>query len=386
MSSDEFPKSGSDCSMHKLLSGHPLKDVAQLLGEHLRVGCDYVAITEFLAVTAAQVGQPFFQEVISDFVGADLLAAKRILELAPHNVAYPRTTKEVDDLGDNKFSEVCFVLIAQNDKNLFTRVCVQALQDKGGPSVLTIFDHRASTYPVGPCLSLFGNESPRELVGIGHHTGMPETDSQLNAREKLRALLTSVKNVGHLTCFFEKSIKAPIAPDLMILFHRFLRAIASIRIAWTTSANQPQELDCITHADYDLARKLLQALPLCCDDSYLSSHALETANIVYGSLIDGTLKRGPVTDVIDFGCQAFTRNAVQAISGLSYNTIKSHFQQLEDVGILESTRGPQMRGQGRSIFFRFAKERAPPFIVDNPYRFLPTAAEIAADCRSGAQS
>jgi hypothetical protein len=91
-------------------------------------------------------------------------------------------------------------------------------------------------------------------------------------------------------------------------------------------------------------------------------------------------------DYSQLGNKLFTRQKAVECVGLCYNAVKSHLRELEEEGILTSTRATAERGRGRDIFFSFTKGRAPPFRVRSPFDELPELDGIAPDCTVPVQS
>jgi len=168
----------------------------------------------------------------------------------------------------------------------------------------------------------------------------------------------------------------------MVIFNRVLRVFAALRIGWIDRDDEQvsSEKSQILIDDYRLSREFLTSLPLAPVDSSASAYAIETAEALYDATEGAPGYQQTVPGCSDLGQKVFTRRRAQEITGLSYNSVKSHLSELEDAGILESTVIPGKRERGKQIYFRFLEGRAPPFGLSSPYQDLPSPERIAADC------
>jgi DNA-binding transcriptional ArsR family regulator len=165
----------------------------------------------------------------------------------------------------------------------------------------------------------------------------------------------------------------------MVVVNRLLRVVAALRVACLYHGKSCAEIGefAIPLADYGLTRSFLMGLAITPTHSSLSPYAVDTAEILYKAIVLNANYQLTVPSHSELGKKLFTRRDAEQITGLSYNTVKSHMSELEDEGILESTRVESKREKGKQIFFRFNGH--PPFGVAALYKRLPSQDTIAAD-------
>lgn len=373
-------------SLAKLLEGSPLLGVANTLGEHLGIGCDFLSLLLFLSNAAGRMSIPVNLSIYSDSPGSDQMIADRIHGIVPEELRQVDTVGEFRALKDLNFRGPRVVLIRNDWRTLFEYACRLSCQDvsKGfaPPSLWHITDLNRIRPLVGMTLGIFASQGPRLLTGFGHSfCGLVDAPSD-KARQNLERLLSRLKPPRELACPFQDHIRAEVRPEDMVIFNRVLRVFAALRIGWIHRADEqaPSGQFEILIDDYRLCRDFLTSLPLTPVDSTTSAYAIETANAVYEATEANADYQEVVPDHSPLGRKVFTRRYAQKITGLSYNSVKSHLDELEDAGILESTVIPARRERGKQIYFRFLEGRAPPFGLSSPYQALPQPERIAADC------
>lgn len=380
-------------TLSEVLQDHELAGIADVLGTFLKVGCDQISLSVFLVLSSSLVGLPVFLQIISQWPGMDVIIVDRILSLAADVVKQPKTVKELHDLKNSHFN-TCKLIWPRHDWRRLLRHTIElALADINShdslPAVLSVSDTVPISGQLGPLITLLTPKMHRCVKGSGHLYSTPDTSVHLVAEKRLRELLKLVELVASPICPFEEHIKSFfLSPEDMLFFNRILRTVTALRGAWIavlTDSQSNLKVTC-TLSDYRVARDFLSILPIAGDDGTLSSGAIEIATRLFLALRSQELKGTSLADQSEFGCEAFDRTSAQRLTGLSYNTVKKYFTELEDEGIFESTRAPTIRGPGLQIFYRFARNRSPPFIRRNRFLQLPSDAQIAAFCKPSAQT
>lgn len=373
-------------SLAKLLEGTPLLEVANTLGEYLGIGCDFLSFLLFLSNAAGRMSIPVNLSIYSDSPGSDQMIADRIANIVPDGLKQVDTIGEFRILKDLEFKGPRVVLIRNDCEALFQYACRASCQDvsKGGaaPSLWLLTDRNSKRPLVGVTLGVLASQGPRMLTGFGHSFCGPADAPPDEARENLEELLSRLMPPKNLTCAFQDRIRAEVRPEEMVIFNRVLRVFTALRIGWIHRKNEqaPSGKFQILIDDYRLSRDFLTSLPLAPLDSSASAYAIETAEVLYQATEANAGYQKEAPDHSPLGRKLFTRRDAQKITGLSYNSVKTHLSELEDAGILESTVIPVERERGKQIHFRFLEGRAPPFGLSSPYQDLPPAERIAADC------
>lgn len=378
------------------LDRHPLASVRDLLGEYLGIGADSLSLLMFLSRAAGRLGVPFNLAIYSDDAGAEHLIADRIINLAPEGVRRSETIRQFRELAETGFEDTDLILVRSLHEGLFRFACESACRDLSAtapPSVWLITDERTAVNTVGPTIPLLARQTDRSLAGFGHCFSTTDGPAVDSARESLRQLVLSLKNRRPYRCPFQQHLRASLKPFQMLVTNRLLSVIAALRIELhhLESRYLPDSQMVVTVDDYRVTRELLLHLPIPGEHSNLSPYAAETGAKLFDAVSDPSYQL-TIPDNSRFGSKGFTRRFAEEATGLSYNTIKDHLGRLESEGIIESlmVSGHQkhsiLRGRGRQIYFRFVKNRSPPFGINTPFGELPTPETIAAVCTSGLQS
>jgi hypothetical protein len=153
----------------------------------------------------------------------------------------------------------------------------------------------------------------------------------------------------------------------MLVLERLLHVFAALRI----SIPKPPVPDkAILPMDYRAVKAMLTHLPLTPVDRKLSAGALVTAATVFRAVKDGAYQLS-LPDRSGEGNKWFTREDGRAWTDLGYNTVKAHLGELENAGVLLTTRAEGHRGRGKQIHFRFDPNVEPPFQSRNLFDALP---------------
>lgn len=379
-------------NLRAILESHSLGDLAVLQGKFLKTGCDQVSLMIFLMIASSKIGLPISLELVSEWPGIDAALADRLLSLTNGSTKTIKTMKDLYDTAKKSFENYTLLWIRHDEKRLFRQTLELANGDVNShshlPGVFTVTDKQSPYSPIGPLITLQTLRDGRQLRGCGYLYSSEDDQQHKAARQQLESLLHLVSEVDWPRCPFEPYIAGALTPEQSITFNRLLRTIAVLRALMDTrlgSPTSPEDSSCSIH-DYGVAKDLLCLLPIAGPDGGLSAHAAQTATDLFHAIKKGTLKVTSLADQSEFGSDLFDRTSAMQTTGLAYNTIKKRFSELENDGVLESTQGPQTRGRGRKIYFRFAPGRSPPFIRRNPYLALPGVEQIASACRSQAQT
>ncbi len=386
----------SSAGLLEILNNHPLTDVANLLGENLGVGADVVSLLMLLSRAAGRLGIPFNLAIYSDDAGAECLIADRIINVVPEGVERVQTIRHIRDLSEAEFNDTELLCVRSLHDGLFRFACESACLDlstANPPAVWLITDERPVIGLIGPTIQLMARQADRALSGFGHHFSMNNKAANQSARHVLRQLVLSLNNRRHYECPFVRELRASLKPFQMLIVNRLLATIAALRIELQHhKAEFVSTSEMVVHLDdYTVTRDLLLNLPIPGKHSNLSPYAAETGAIVFDGVGDAAYQL-TIPDNSGFGSKAFTRRFAKETTGFSYNTIKDHLDRLEAEGIVESltVTGRQkhalIRGQGRQIYYRFVKNRSPPFGVNSPFADLPESSDIAANCSAALQS
>jgi hypothetical protein len=373
-------------TLAEALGGSRVLEIAESLGGYLGTGCDVLSMALLLSRAAGRMGLPFNLAIYSDNPGADCLIADRIANVLPEGLQRADTIKQFRALADSGFADSEVVLIRSLHDNLFRYACEASCRDTStgnwAPSLWLIADARSDRPALGPTLPILAAQIERSLRGFGHHYVGPGDEPNTPHRDFLRRLLLELRPRRALPCPFQEQIRADIRPDEMLVFNRVLRVFAALRVEALYSESQhvrSRDLSILIE-DYKAAKSFLATLAVSPIHSTLSPYSVETGELLYDAIVANEGYQQTVPSLSHLGRKLFTRRDALQITGLSYNTVKSHLTELEGEGILESTVVPAKRERGRQIYFRFRPSSSPPFGTENPYGRLPEPDEIEGDC------
>jgi len=226
-------------SLAKLLEGTPLLGLANTLGEHLGVGCDFLSMLLFLSTAAGRMSIPVNLSIYSDSPGSDQMIADRIANIVPDGLKQVDTIGEFRILKDLEFKGPRVVLIRNDCDALFQYACRASCRDvsKGGaaPSLWLLTDRNSKRPLVGVTLGVLASQGPRMLTGFGHSFCGPVDGPSDKAWQNLEKLLSRLQPPQHLICAFQDRIRAEVRPEEMVVFNRVLRVFAALRISPKTS-------------------------------------------------------------------------------------------------------------------------------------------------------
>jgi hypothetical protein len=369
--------------LSQILEGSPLLEVAAALGDYLGVGCDFLSFAMLQSYAAGRMGMPINLAIHSESPGSDSMIADRISNLLPKRVHRLDTVKQFRSLADAGFADVDVVVLRNLHGALFRYACEVTCRDVAAedriPSLWLITDSKIDKPVLGPTIRILASQTSRMLRGFGHHFSEAMGELQRESRDYLARLLKALAPPPVFRCNFQAAIRADLRPEEMVVVNRLLRVVAALRVASLydgKSCATVREFD-IPLEDYGLTRSFLMGLAITPTHSNLSPYAVDTAEILYEAIVLNPNYQLTVPDHSRLGQKLFTRRDAEQIAGLSYNTVKSHMSELENEGILESTRVESQREKGRQIFFRFNGH--PPFGVAAHYERLPSQDRIAAD-------
>lgn len=373
-------------TLAETLDGSRLLEIAESLGAYLGTGCDALSMALFLSRAGGRMGLPFNLAIYTDNPGADCLIADRIANILPEGHQRADTIKQFRALVDSGFADSEVVLIRSLHDSLFRYASEASCRDTStgnwAPSLWLIADAQSDRPILGPTLPILAAQIERSLRGFGHHYVGPREEPRTSQRDFLRRLLLELRPQRALHCPFQKQIRADIRPDEMLVFNRLLRVLSALRVEALYSENQhvrPEDLGVLIE-DYRVAKGFLARLAVSPIHSRLSPYSVGTGELLYDAVVANDDYQQTVPSLSHLGQKLFTRNDAQQITGLSYNTVKSHLAELEDEGIIESTVVSARRERGRQIYFRFHRCNSLPFETENPFSRLPDKIEIEGDC------
>ena len=382
------PTTDAPDDLFRIIGGHPLSEVATLLGEHLGIGVDRISLMMILSAAAGRLGIPVNLVIISDDPGAELMISEKVTNIVPETVKRIDNIKQFRNLVDGAFDRTEVVLLRSLHEPLFRYACEAASKDTATvspPSVWLISDRQPDSPRLGPTLFLMARQTDRSLVGFGHQFSRL-LGTQINpAYSDLASILDQLNHRRQYDCPFRHQLLAEIKPSDSLIMHRLLVTIAALRLQLSViKCDSQHESDSfITIEDYRVTRDLLNALPIPGELSTLSPYAAETGRVLFEAFQGNSSYQFTLPDNNDFGRKVFTRPSAVAITGLSYNTVKDHLKQLVAEGIVEERTVSELRThsrvrrQGLHVYYRFANSRTPPFCSRNPFSRLPQAKEIA---------
>ena len=347
---------------------HPLYATASELEPYLGVTCDLVHLAILMSVAGGCMVMPLPVDIYSNSLTADLMVAHRILDLLPGRVRRVDTYKQFRELERRQFAGLATILIRGTHRTLF-RDTTEYTAGLGFdvyrlPSVIRITDQPPPTGPVPHTLCIMAAQAERDLEDFPYAYASFKTGP---GRARLTELLLKLPVEPAYPCAFRDRFKGSTDSGSMLVFERILILVTAIRV------HHPDSLDTqpsIGLSDYRCARSLLMNMPLSPVGTSVSPKALESADVIYGALKDKNYQRS-VPDRSTEGNKWFRRFEAMSWTGLSYTAVKSHLAELEDEGLLRSTRAETDRRQGREIHYRFNDSRAPPFSWRNPFSSLP---------------
>lgn len=265
----------------EFLKGHPLAEVAELLGDYMGIGIDSISLMMLISRAAGRIGTPINLAIYSDDPGAENLIADRIINILPESVKRPESIKRIRELADQGFEDTELVLIRSLHNSLFRFATETACRDtlrSSPPSVWLISDEQAATPRLGPTLALMARQTDRELAGFGHQFSRGAESEESVSLQTLRQLVLQLGHRARYKCPFQEKIRAGFKPSESLIFNRTLATIAALRMEMSNLHGkfQPKSESVVTIDDYRVARSLVNALPIPGELSQLSPYAAET--------------------------------------------------------------------------------------------------------------
>ena len=312
---------------------------------------------------------PINLEIVSEHWTADLHIANRILDLLPGSVQRVDTDGQFRELEKANFKNVAAILVRDNHPHAFrnfaerTARCVSG--DGGLPSLWRISDH-TSAIPGDPAtLRLMTPYANRKLADFGAAFA-----TAAKPESTLGAVLGALPTSPRFSCDFRAKYTGKIAPLPMLVLERLLHVFAVLRIS---RAKPPVSDMVIRPMDYRAVKAMVTNLPLTPVDRKLSADAPVTAESVFAATGNAAHQLA-LPDQSDDGNKWFTRDHVRQWTGLAYNTAKVRLEELENVGVLQSTLAQGDRKRGKQIHYRFNPNVQPPFQSQNPFDAIPDLA------------
>lgn len=356
--------------------GHPIYKTASALEEYIGVKCDLIHLAIFLSFAAGNMVSPLPLDIYSNSLIADLMVARRILDLLEGKYRRVDTHKQFREIERKGYAALAALLIRGNHRT-FLRDATEYTAGLGIdvfrlPSVIRITDQPPSVNPAPHTLRIMAAQADRDLDDFAHAYA---TYQERPKGGDLHQLLLKLPVHPTYPCAFRDRFKGKTDSSSMLVFERLLLVVSAIRI------NHPESLDTrpgIYISDYRCARALLTKLPLCPIGTAISPRALASAGVIYEELEDGRHQLS-LPDHSAEGSKWFRRAEAMRWTGLGYTAVKAHLAELEGEGLLRSSITTTDRKHGREIHYRFLDSRAPPFTWRNPFDALPTHDELTAD-------
>lgn len=361
------PRTGHGQVLPAEIGAHALGKVVDELDRYLGVRTDSVTLLVFLGGVTGKMASPINLPIISGEPGADLLSTNRLLDLFGGAAKRTNSLRHLPILERKKFRNIAVILLRGSRRTLFrdaTELLTRVIgDDEGLPSLLKISENTPDVAGVGATLRFITAQAPRDFRGFGDSFATRRDPKQ---HEKLLNLIGHLPRQPWYGCDFHNEMRAALRPEEKLISERLLGTLAAIRMSCTNDHTAAF----ITREDYRRHRQLLVKLPVAPTDSKLSPGAIETAEIIYEKVhMPGYLLNLPGRSLD--GNQWFTTTQAAAWSRKCYNTVKNHLKEMEDDGLITPTVAQDNRHQGKQIHFRFAQNRAPPFVYKNPFLELP---------------
>lgn len=370
----------------KAITGSHLQTLATKLGDYLGVGCDAVAFMLLLSRAGARMGLPIHMVVATDCAGALRLLADRIAALADEPIARAHNVAEFRKHFRAGFPSTELIILHSHNRPLLGHALEESCRAVSVPTLWWIGSGTSLPTLAGPILRMTTSADQHALVGFGHHYCTPPTTSnnldRVDAAGTLEFVLDALPVEMTFLVPFQRTIRAALAADEMLVLNRLMRVIAALRLDF----GEEQHRQCqVQPNDYALARALLAALPITPAQRSLPPEVIRSAMLIWEQVHASGYQRS-VADHSPLGFQTFSREQARIWTGLSYNGIKRHLGVLEDEGVIRSAVPDSQRSRGKKIDFAFCLGSLPPFHCPNPFNALPEAAEITAACNTQAQT
>lgn len=371
------------------IDGSHLHRVASWIADYLGTGCDFVSLMLFLSRAAGRLGIPLNVVVTTDEPTAVRMIVDSLLHCSPANAATADRLLEFRCLLEQGCNCAEVVLVRSLHRQLLSFALEAVSQDPRStrriPSLWWIDDKPPPCTVTGATIQIIATSSDLCLSGFGHYFSRKEfaviSADRVDPKANLEHLLSHLSGGSRFDVPFQHSLRAQLRPEEMLVVNRLMLTIAALRL----SSSQSSNLITVDLEDFALARGLLQRLPVAAAHDRLPAYALQTATAIWERVYSENYQL-TVPDHSELGNKVFTRQRVIEWTELSYNAVKDHLRSLEDAGIIEATCRLADRRQGNQVYYTFTNGTVVPFLPRNPYLNLPTADQIAVDCRSQAQS
>ncbi|MGC4004058.1 MAG: hypothetical protein QM811_13435 [Pirellulales bacterium] len=376
-------------ALSSVMSQHPIRSIADDLKTVLGTEIDPIRLCIYLSLVGGAIGQPFNLAICSDSAWTDQFLAQRLFDsvATEQTSSVSRQTQLLQKLAAEEISPL--LEIKGPNSQLFELAIQHACQDSQDgiitPSILRIASNYDFGMLCGPTLA---------LRSITHHiTG---TKIRLVPFIKLRSEPNWNSACARLFDHVNGKIKNPEISDALsnaivetlplekaILVSRMTVVVAAL-------SGSPRDNNCCVKLDdYEFVRQLLQKLPHITSHQKLSARALNFARGMW-QIVSRADFQNSIPDYSDFGTKAFDRTlAVKRLNGPGYSSVRKYIDELQEAGVLESTRDRSERKRGASIFYKFRASQREfngafedlSCLNRNPFHCLPSATEIARFAR-----
>ena len=364
------------------LRSHPVSAIIEPLSRYTGIGRSLITLTEYLSLSAGKMVMPVNIDLVTDQEGLDLQVVDRLLRIDRSCVARIDTHRQFYALEKDGFENLAVILIRRFHSHLYRNVvgCMARSPDPEEflPSVWRIVSQDTDPFLMAPTLRLFTKQVPRKLQDFAHAYAVAAGPTQ--DCEYLSGLLNTLARTCY-PCYFRQHYSmesnattgedAPtIGPLPLLVLERMLQVFANLRRLIDRRSERA-----ITIPDYRAVRALLLSLPLAPVDRTVSAHAIDTAKKIFDAVHSGNHQLS-LPDRSGEGHGWFTRVHAMKWAECAYNTVNKHLQELENDGIVISTKAQNNRDHGVKIHFRFADGHVPPFRWKNVFEGLPDITNV----------
>lgn len=358
------------------LRAHLSFPVFDRVSRYLGVERDLIQVLEFVSLAGGTMVLPLNLEIYSANWGADLYIANRLLDLRYDRVARITTRKEFAALERSGFKDIDAVLVRGEHRfrfRDFTEASTRLLCfDANLPSLWRVTDRPPEHASAPSTLRIMTQNLPRDLADYGAaFASYRWSDEEVLLIDLLRRLPRQPKYPNPLRPSYQSS---GLRPEDSLLLERTLLIFAALRVTLSAS---PMAQATITEEDYGAVRVLLQNLPLTPIDRKVSPPALKAAEILFESVHEPNYQLA-LPDQSAEGNRWFTRHDAKDLLDVGYSTARKWLDELENEGVVRSTKAQNNRQRGKQIHYRFQENRTPPFEWKNPFEDLPDLTPMVA--------